>query len=98
MKNCSNAIRNIVNEFITNEAGMSEHPDILLSDDDFNKMMNLPSVQKILSNEDPSFEDGIRVGISMGFRMGLVNGTIWTFDAFTKKVFNESLKESHDVH
>jgi hypothetical protein len=83
------SVKNAIDEFL-NSTGEVADRDILLNDDDFNQLMEAPDISFRLSDNYLSFDDGIAVGLSIGFRMGMVNTATQFLQSVPKPDINET--------
>lgn len=90
------SIKNDIDEFL-NSTGEVADRDVLLNDDDFNQLMEAPDISARLSDGDLSFNDGIAVGLSIGFRMGMVNTATQFLQSIPKPDTNETVVPPIDI-
>ena len=64
-------VKNVVNEFLTNSIEI-DNLDIF-TDDDFNEVISTTDISNRLSDGDASFDDGVAIGVDIGFRIGMVH-------------------------
>ena len=83
-------IKNSIDEFLSSTVEVADR-NILLNDDDFNQLMEAPDISSRLSDDDLSFNDGIAVGLSIGFRMGTVNFATQFLQSIPKPDIDETV-------
>ena len=90
------SIKKAIDKFLSS-TGEVAYRDILLNDDDFNQLMEAPDISSRLSDGDLSFEDGIAVGLSIGFRMGMVNTATQFLQSIPKPSMNRTVAPFIDI-
>ena len=89
-------IKNSIDEFLSSTGEVADR-DILLNDDDFNQLMEAPDISYLLYDGDLSFNDGIAIGLSIGFRMGMVNTATQFLQSIPKSDTNETVASPIDI-
>ena len=90
------SVKYAIDEFLSSTGEVVDR-DVLLNDDDFNQLMEDPDISSRLSDGDLSFTDGIAIGLSIGFRMGMVNTATQFLQSIPKPDLNEMAIPSIDI-
>ena len=68
--NTKEVVYKVVTEFLQNIDDISD-PKTILSDEDFDRVMETSDIKNRLADGFVSAEDGIAIGVNIGFRMGV---------------------------
>ena len=95
-KQICDCVKKAIDEFLSSTGEVADR-DILMNDDDFNQLIESPDISSRLSDGDLSFEDGVAAGLSIGFRMGMVNTATQFLQSIPKPNMNRTVAPFIDI-